>query len=109
MNTTHLQNAHNVSKACLQGAQLCSMWQLRIQDAPAGQLELYLAKAGYVWHWLEKPSNLVALAGVIDDGLDSVDGSRIPYRFFEFDSAIDHIMASTATAFRGNCCLHAIH
>lgn len=92
--------------AYLQGAHLRSTWQLRIKDAPAGKLELYLAEAGYVWNWAEKPANLVALAGVIDN---SGDESRIPYRFFESDSALDHIMTSTAKAFRGNCCLQAIH
>ena len=92
--------------AYLNGAELRSTWQLRIKDAPAGNLELYLADAGYVWNWTEKPAHLVALAGVIDG---SGDESRIPYRFFESNSALDYIMASTAKAFRGNCCLQAIH
>jgi hypothetical protein len=92
--------------AHLAGAQLRAVWSLRVQNLPAGTLELYLADAGYVWNWAKKPAGLVPLAGVLDD---SGENAAIPYRFFEQDSALDHVMAKTGFAFRGDCCLEAVH
>lgn len=96
------------TKDYLGGAVRRSAWSLKVQNRAAGTLELYLTAAGYVWSWSQKPEHLVPIAGVLDDVVDGA-AAPIPYRFFDEEFAIGHILANTGYAFHGDCAMEALH